>query len=77
METQCILKCKLKPILQNRNISVNKLSQEIGERRSTINDLINNKDMGTKRIPATLIAKLSMYLDLSLDEMFEVKKEHQ
>lgn len=69
-----VLKCNLKRILEERKISVNKLSNEIEERRSTINDLVNNVDMNNRRIPATLLTKLKVYLEVSFDDLFEVKR---
>lgn len=69
------LYCNLKTILKEREISVNKLSIEIDERRSTINDLVNNIDMKNRRIPATLLAKLHIYLKISFDDMFDVIKK--
>jgi len=64
------LQCHLKKYLEERDISVRKLSEEINERRDTINDLANNRDMNNRRIPASLLAKLMMYFDVTLDDLF-------
>ncbi len=69
-----LLYCKLDEIMKQRDISANHLSIEINERRSTINDLRNNNDMGTRHIPARLIAKLCFYLDVTPSDLFEVRK---
>lgn len=71
------LQCHLKEILKERGLSEKKLSEEIGERTKTINDLANNKDMNSRRIPASLLAKLLSYLGVSFDEIFTVVKEEQ
>ncbi|MGR9527380.1 helix-turn-helix domain-containing protein (plasmid) [Priestia megaterium] len=55
-----------KKYLEEQDISVRKLSEEINERRDTINDLANNRDMNNRRIPASLLAKLMMYFDVTL-----------
>ena len=66
------LKCNLKKILESQNVSVNFLSKEINERRSTLNDLVNNKEMDKRMIPARIIAKLCCYLDVDICELFTV-----
>ncbi|MFL7944445.1 helix-turn-helix domain-containing protein (plasmid) [Priestia megaterium] len=60
----------LKKYLEEQDISVRKLSEEIDERRDTINDLANNRDMNNRQIPASLLAKLMMYFDVTLDDLF-------
>ena len=71
------LHCHLKEVLRERGLSEKKLSEEIGERTKTINDLANNKDMNSRRIPASLLAKLLTYLDVSFNELFTVVKEKE
>jgi DNA-binding Xre family transcriptional regulator len=68
-----VLICRLREILIERNISANKLSNDIIERRSTLNNLINNKEMDKRQIPARLIAKLCFYLNITPSELFEVR----
>lgn len=67
-----LLICNLRELLSRKNISANKLSHDINERRSTINDLINNKQMDKRQIPARLIAKICIYLDVSPSDLFEI-----
>lgn len=67
-----VLMCNLKSILNEKNISANKLANEINERRSTINDLINNNSMSKRQIPARMIAKICFYLNVSPSELFTV-----
>lgn len=71
------LKCNLGDILKERGISALKLSQDIGHRRSTINELINEEDINYKRIPASLIANLCSYLKITPCELFEVIEEKE
>ncbi|MFS8606333.1 helix-turn-helix domain-containing protein [Priestia megaterium] len=71
------LQCNLKDILKGKNISIKKLSEDINERRSTISDLANNKEMENRHIPATLLAKLRTYLNVPFDELFTVIEENK
>lgn len=73
--SKVILICNLKTILQQKGISANQLANSIQERRSTINDLINNNDMDRRQIPARLFAKLCDFLDVTPSELFEVHKK--
>lgn len=68
-----ILHCNLDHLLEKTGVSALQLSEDIGHRRSTINDLIHNKDMESKRIPASLIAKLCVYFDVTPSELFEIR----
>ncbi|GKV57020.1 hypothetical protein NCCP2222_29670 [Sporosarcina sp. NCCP-2222] len=70
-----MLNCRLKDILHSKNLSANKLSNDIDERRTTINDLVNNKEMEKRQIPARLIAKLCAYLDITPSDLFEVTRK--
>ncbi|MDM5283115.1 helix-turn-helix domain-containing protein [Peribacillus frigoritolerans] len=65
-----VLRCHLKELCERDGISANKLATAIDERRSTLNDLINNNDMETRHIPARLIAKLCGYFKVSPAELF-------
>lgn len=69
--------CNLGAILKNKGISVLKLSQDIGHRRSTINELINEVDINYKRIPASLIANLCSYLQITPNDLFKVIEEKE
>ncbi|AKG33629.1 DNA-binding protein [Paenibacillus durus ATCC 35681] len=68
------LHCKLDEILKEHdNMSVLKLSKEIGHRRTTIMELMHNTNMEKKKISAALIVKLCLYFDISPNELFEVR----
>jgi DNA-binding Xre family transcriptional regulator len=67
-----ILQSHLKELCEQREISANRLAVEIEERRSTLNDLVTNKDMETRHIPARLIAKLCVFFDVTPSELFVV-----
>ncbi|MRN53128.1 helix-turn-helix domain-containing protein [Paenibacillus monticola] len=69
------LYCKLDKILKERNISVLKLSKEIGHRRTTIMELIHNTNMDKKKISAELIMKLCLYFEVSPNDLFEVRRK--
>ncbi|WP_256710825.1 helix-turn-helix transcriptional regulator [Paenibacillus sp. FSL A5-0031] len=64
--------CNLGEILKQKGISALQLSKDLNHRRSTINDLINNKDISTKRIPAQLIARICSYLDITPNDLFTI-----
>ncbi|WP_257148471.1 helix-turn-helix transcriptional regulator [Bacillus sp. AFS073361] len=74
MGTKYVLRSHLKEVMEKdfRGISANKLAATIGERRSTLNDLINNKDMETRHIPARLIAKLCVWFKITPSDLFSV-----
>lgn len=69
------LHCKLEQILKARNISVLKLSNEIGHRRTTIMELVHNTNMDKKKISAELIMKLCLYFEVSPNDLFEVRRK--
>ncbi|MEC0180661.1 helix-turn-helix transcriptional regulator [Paenibacillus peoriae] len=69
-----ILYCKLGEIIEKHDVSALKLSEDIDHRRTTITDLIHNKDMVNKRIPASLITKLCVYFDVTPNDLFEIRK---
>jgi DNA-binding Xre family transcriptional regulator len=69
------LHCRLGEILKEKEMSALQLSMEVKHRRATINDLINNREMNKKRIPAQLIARICTVLDITPDQLFRVKKQ--
>ncbi|MCP3747568.1 MULTISPECIES: helix-turn-helix domain-containing protein [Paenibacillus] len=70
-----ILYCKLDEILKRHdNMSVLKLSEEIGHRRTTIMELLHNTNMEKKKISASLITKLCVYFDVTPNDLFEIRK---
>lgn len=69
------LYCKLETILKEHDISVLKLSKEIGHRRTTIMELMHNTNMEKKKISAELIMKLCLYFEISPNELFEVRRK--
>lgn len=75
-ENKHVLYCRLKKLMsaydEGKGISASKLATEIDERRSTLNDLIANKDMDTRRIPARLIVKLCDFFKVPVSELFKV-----
>lgn len=66
------LRCKLREILDKRDVSIRKLSSDIDERRLTISALVNNQEITKKRLPVTLIAKLLTYFNVRFEDLFEV-----
>ncbi|MFM9276695.1 helix-turn-helix domain-containing protein [Paenibacillus jiagnxiensis] len=69
-----VLHCKLGEIIEKHDVSTLKLSEDIDHRRTTIMDLIHNKDMENKRIPASLITKLCVYFNVTPNDLFEIRK---
>ncbi|MCE3199208.1 helix-turn-helix domain-containing protein [Paenibacillus sonchi] len=69
------LYCKLDTLLKEHDISVLKLSKEIGHRRTTIMELMHNTNMEKKKISAELIMKLCLYFEVSPNDLFEVRRK--
>lgn len=69
------LYCRLGEVLKEKEISAAQLSKDIGHRRSTINEIINNQDIMTKRIPAQLIARVCVYLKVTPNDLFIISNE--
>lgn len=69
------LRCNLKEILEEKSISINQLSKDIDHRRQTINELANNTNIESNRIPASLIAKICAYLNITPNDLFTVIKD--
>ncbi|OMC76803.1 hypothetical protein BK125_17265 [Paenibacillus odorifer] len=77
MKNMFSLHCNLAQILANKEITPYKLSKETNERIGTIYKLANN-DVEGARLPASLLANVCGYLDITLDELFTIvgnKKE--
>jgi DNA-binding Xre family transcriptional regulator len=74
-ENNYILYCKLGELLEETEVSVNKLSEDIDHRRSTIIELLHNRDMENKRIPASLIVKLCNYFNITPNDLFEIREK--
>lgn len=47
--------------------------QDTGERIGTIYKLVNNQDLDSARLPASLIANSCRYFGVGLSELFEVR----
>lgn len=68
------LHCKLSEILKaHDNMSVLKLSEEIGHRRTTIMELVHNTNMDKKKVSTSLIVKLCLYFNITPNDLFEVR----
>lgn len=79
MKNMFSLHCNLATILAEKEITPYKLSKEISERIGTIYKLANN-DIGGARLPASLLANVCGYLEITLDELFTIvgnKKEDE
>lgn len=79
MKNMFSLHCNLAQILAEKEITPYKLSKEISERIGTIYKLANN-DIEGARLPASLLANVCGYLNITLDELFTIvgdKKEDE
>ncbi|MFD2116039.1 helix-turn-helix domain-containing protein [Paenibacillus yanchengensis] len=63
--------CNLNNILQTKNITPYRLAKDTQERIGTIYKLVSN-DIEDARIPATLIANICGYLNITMGELFTV-----
>lgn len=71
MKNMFSLHCNLAQILADRDITPYKLSKETSERIGTIYKLANN-DIDGARLPASLLANVCGYLDITLDQLFTI-----
>ncbi|MNN30493.1 Helix-turn-helix domain protein [compost metagenome] len=69
------LHCKLDELLKQRGVSILKLSQDIGHRRTTIMELAHNSEMEKKKISAALIMKLCLYFNVTPNDLFEIRRK--
>lgn len=67
-----MVKSKLKEILDARELSIRKVSGDLGYRFETVRRMYNN-DM--KHYPQDLIDKLCAYLDIRIGELLEYQKD--
>lgn len=65
-----MIKNNLKNILEQRGISINRLSNETGISRPTLTSLSNNESQG---IQFETLEKLLIHLNVTLSELFDVK----
>ncbi|MDQ7094287.1 helix-turn-helix transcriptional regulator [Desulfosporosinus sp. PR] len=66
-----MIKSNLKEILDSRELSIRKVSGDLGYRFETVRRMYNN-DM--KHYPQDLIDRLCTYLNISVGELLEHKK---
>lgn len=69
------LRCNLKKIADMKGLNVNQIAIAVNHRPQTVFDLANNKDIETARIPASLIANLCVYLNVTPNDLFTVVVE--
>ncbi|OAB45984.1 helix-turn-helix domain-containing protein [Paenibacillus glacialis] len=72
MKIKYVLSCNLNEILIVKGITPYKLSKDTGERIGTIYKLVNNQDMDTSRLPASLLANVCGYLEITMGDLFDV-----
>ncbi|WP_405131384.1 helix-turn-helix transcriptional regulator [Paenibacillus sp. FSL H8-0317] len=71
MDNKYTLICNLKVILEEKNITAYRLSKDTGERIGTIYKLVDGK-IEDARFPATLLANVCGYLNITMGELFTV-----
>lgn len=73
-EVVILIKSNLKPILDERNISIRKLSNDIDHGFNTVRKLYHDE---MERYPRDLLDKVCTYLDIELHELLIYKKDQQ
>lgn len=68
------MRFNLQELMIEKGISGNGLAKAIDERPATLHDLIENRDMDSRRIPARIIAKLCDYFDITPNELISIVK---
>ncbi|MFB5269108.1 helix-turn-helix domain-containing protein [Paenibacillus enshidis] len=71
MDNKYTLICNLKTILEQKSITPYRLSKDTGERIGTIYKMVDGK-IEDARFPATLLASICGYLDITMGELFTV-----
>ena len=65
------IKCRLKVLLAENDMTQKELAEKIGARLPTINDMCNNK---IKHIPVKLLDDICNYFNCSLSELIKHEK---
>ncbi|MCP9298423.1 helix-turn-helix domain-containing protein [Bacillus halotolerans] len=68
-----MIRSNLKPILDERKISIRKLSRDIDHEYPTVRKLYNNE---MERYPRELLDKVCTYLNIELQELLIFEKGH-
>lgn len=71
MDKKHTLICNLDDILKKKNITPYRLSKDTGERIGTIYKMVDGK-IEDARFPATLLANVCGYLNITMGELFTV-----
>ncbi|AYK64019.1 helix-turn-helix domain-containing protein [Bacillus subtilis] len=68
-----MIKSNLKPIIDERKISIRKLSRDINHEYPTVRKLYNDE---MERYPRELLDKVCTYLDIELHELLIFQKDN-
>ncbi|MEH7405697.1 helix-turn-helix transcriptional regulator [Bacillus subtilis] len=68
-----MIKSNLKPLLDERKISIRQLSREINHEYPTVRKLYNDE---MERYPRELLDKVCTYLNIELQELLIFRKDH-
>ncbi|CAF1784244.1 helix-turn-helix transcriptional regulator [Bacillus subtilis] len=68
-----MIKSNLKPIIDERKISIRKLSRDIDHEYPTVRKLYNDE---MERYPRELLDKVCTYLNIELQELLIFEKSH-
>ncbi|MCM3202893.1 helix-turn-helix domain-containing protein [Paenibacillus illinoisensis] len=73
MENKYTLICNLKTILEEKKVTAYRLSKDTGARIGTIYKMVDGK-IEDARFPATLLANVCGYLNITMSELFTVNQ---
>ncbi|RPK20983.1 hypothetical protein EH2_00276 [Bacillus subtilis] len=68
-----LIKSNLKPIIDERKISIRKLSRDIDHEYPTVRKLYNDE---MERYPRELLDKICIYLNIELQELLIFQKDN-
>lgn len=69
-----MIKCKLKVLLAEHDMTQKDLADNTGIRKPTISDMCNNK---TKHIPVDTLNKLCEYFNCDVQDIYRYEKNNQ
>ncbi|HEY4623934.1 MAG TPA: helix-turn-helix transcriptional regulator [Solibacillus sp.] len=70
-----MLRFNLQKLLDEKGMSGNALARAINERPATLHDLIENRDMENRRVPARLIEKLCVFFEITPNELMYIERD--
>ncbi|MGM9988926.1 MAG: helix-turn-helix domain-containing protein [Bacillaceae bacterium] len=71
--TRPVIRCNLKEILESKRVSLTKLASDIRESHLALNDLVSDEDMGNIYVPAQIVTKICVTLEITPNDLLSVE----